>query len=472
MTLKALQAMAKREKVEFIDIKFADLLGRWRHVTLPVESLKQKLFDHGVGVDGSSVSGFAQVKAGDMLLSVDRSSAFIDPFWEHPTMSFIGDVVSVREGKVSPFSRNPRTVAKRAEDFLRKSKIADESRWLPEFEFNLFTSVAYHQDTGCGYYFVDSKEAEWNTGEDDPENYGYQIPYKRGYHAAPPSDQTYEIRSEMCATLKSLGVSIKYHHHEVSGASQQEIEVDFGSLLETADRCMLVKSVVKNTAVKLGMSATFMPKPLYNEPGNGMHFHQYLAKNGKSVFYNSKKNLKLSDTGKYYIGGLLKHAPALLCICSPSTNSYKRLVPGFEAPVKSTYSIANRSAAIRIPGYQLDPSTYNMEFRPPDATCNPYLAIAAQLMAGLDGIRNKIDPGADTSDDITHMSARELSKIPTLPSSLVHAIVALKKDCNFLLEGGVFTEDLIDEWVRVKQNEADAISVRPHPHEFSLYYNC
>lgn len=472
MTLKALQAMAKREKVEFIDIKFADLLGRWRHVTLPVESLKQKLFDHGVGVDGSSVSGFAQVKSGDMLLSVDRGSAFIDPFWEHPTMSFIGDVVSVKDGKISPFSRNPRTVAKRAEDFLRKSKIADESLWLPEFEFNLFTSVAYHQDTDCGYYFVDSKEAEWNTGEDNPENHGYQIPYKRGYHAAPPSDQTYEIRSDMCATLKSLGVPIKYHHHEVSGASQQEIEIDYGTLLETADRCMLVKYVVKNTAVRLGMSATFMPKPLYNEPGNGMHFHQYLAKNGKSVFYNSKKNLKLSDAGRYYIGGLLKHAPALLCICSPSTNSYKRLVPGFEAPVKSTYSIANRSAAIRIPGYQLDPSTYNMEFRPPDATCNPYLAIAAQLMAGLDGIRNKIDPGADTSDDITHMSARELSKIPTLPASLRHAIIALKKDCDFLLEGGVFTEDLIDEWVRVKQSEADAISVRPHPHEFSLYYNC
>jgi glutamine synthetase len=471
MTLKELQAMAKKNNAEFIDIKFTDLVGRMRHVTLPIESLSEKLFEHGVGVDGSSITGFAKVKAGDMLLIADKTTAFMDPFWQYPTLSFLGDVVEVANG-VRPFSRNPRSVASRAEEYLKKSGIADDSVWGPEFEFYLFTSVAFHQGSDSGYYFIDSDEAEWNTGSDEEGNSGYQIPYKRGYHAAPPSDQTFGIRSEMSMTLKSLGVPLKYHHHEVGGVSQQEIEIGFGTLLESADRAMIVKYVVKNTALRHGITATFMPKPMYNEPGSGMHFHQYLRKDGKSKFYNAKADLKLSDIGRYYIGGLLKHAPAILCFSSPSTNSYKRLVPGFEAPIRGTYSVGNRSAAIRIPGYQLDTSTYRCEFRPPDATCNPYLTLAAMLLAGLDGIKNKIDPGDECRDDLTALPPEKLDKIPVLPTSLQHAIWALKQDHEFLLAGDVFSNDLIDEWIRMKQEETDAIRLRPHPYEYSLYYNC
>jgi glutamine synthetase len=471
MTLKELKILARQNKAQFIDIKFSDLLGRWRHITLPAESLNKKLFDNGVGVDGSSVTGFAKVKAGDMLLIPDMDTAFMDPFHEYPTLSLLGDVVDV-EGGIHPFERNPRWVARNAEQYLRKSGIADDSLWGPEFEFYLFSSVAFHQASGEAFYIVDSKEAEWNTGEDDEDNFGYQIPYKRGYHAAPPSDQTYAIRCEISQTLKSLGVPVKYHHHEVGGASQEEVELSFGSLLQMADWSMLAKYVIKNTAVKNGLSATFMPKPMFNEPGSGWHVHQYLAKNGKSIFYNAKKPLKLSDVGRYYMGGLIKHAPAVLCFTNPSTNSYKRLVPGFEAPVRATYSMGNRSAAIRIPGYQLDNSTYRMEFRPPDATCNPYLAFAAMLMAGIDGIRNKIDPGQECTEDLSLMTKKQLDRIPILPASLAHAVHELKKDHKFLLEGDIFSKDLIDQWINLKQAEADAIRVRPHPHEFSLYYNC
>jgi glutamine synthetase len=438
---------------------------------LPGESLVKKLFDNGVGVDGSSVTGFAKVKSGDMILLPNKDTAFIDPFWEHPTLSFIGDVFEV-DGKIEPFNRNPRSIASKAEEYLLSTGIADASFWGPEFEFYLFSNVSFHQGSDAAFYTVDSNEAEWNTGEDDPENFGYQIPYKRGYHAAPPSDSTFALRSEMCTILKALGVGVKYHHHEVGGASQEEIEVKFGSLLKMADNSMLVKYVVKNTAIKHGMSATFMPKPMFNEPGSGWHVHQFLSRNGKSVFYDAKKDLKMSDIGRHYIGGLLKHAPALLCFTNPSTNSYKRLVPGFEAPVRGTYSLGNRSAAIRIPGYQLDKSTYRLEFRPPDGTSNPYLAFAAMLMAGIDGIKNKIEPGDPCSDDLATMPKAKLDKIPILPTSLSHAVYALKSDYEFLLQGDVFTEDLIEQWVTLKENESDAIRVRPHPYEFSLYYNC
>ncbi len=471
MTLKDLQAMAKQAKAEFIDIKFSDLLGRWRHVTLPAESLSRKLFDHGVGVDGSSITGFAKVKAGDMLLLPDKSTAFIDPFHERPTLSMLGDVVEV-ETRIEPFDRNPRTVARNAEAYLQKSGVAKSSLWGPEFEFYLFSQVAFHQGSSEAFYSVDSVEAEWNSGEDTPDNHGYQIRYKKGYHAAPPSDVTCELRSEICGILLSLGVPVKYHHHEVGGASQGEIELAFGPLLQMADWSMLVKYVVKNTAVRHGASATFMPKPMYGEPGSGWHVHQFLASEGKSVFYDGRKPHKLSDIGRYYMGGLIKHAAAVLCFTNPSTNSYKRLVPGFEAPVRGTYSMGNRSAAIRIPGYQLDSSTYRIEFRPPDATSNPYLAFAAMLMAGLDGIKNKMDPGHECREDLALLSPQELARIPVLPTSLQHAIYGLRNDYEFLLKGNVFTEDLVGHWIELKQAEADAIRARPHPYEFSLYYNC
>jgi len=470
MTLKELQALAKHEKAEFLDVKLSDLSGRWRHITLPVEALSRKLFDNGVGVDGSSI-GFANVKAGDMVMIPDIETAFIDPFLEHKTLSMIADIYEV-DGKVMPFSKNPRSVARNAEEYLRSSKIAHDSQWGPEFEFYLFSEVAFHQSSETAYYFLDSKEAHWNTGEEDEGNRGYQIPYKGGYHAAPPSDQSSFIRSEICRILESLGIPVKYHHHEVGGSAQQEIELKFGPLRQMADWSMLVKYVVKNAAVRHGYSATFMPKPLFNEPGSGWHVHQFLTKNGKSCFFDAKKKLKLSNTGRYYIGGLLKHAPAILCFSNPSTNSYKRMVPGYEAPVRATYSLGNRSAAIRIPGYQLDDSTYRMEFRPPDATCNPYLTFAAMLMAGIDGVIKKIDPGEDCKEDLEKLPREELEKIPVLPTSLQHAIYSLRNDHEFLLRGDIFSTELIEQWITQKQAEVDAVRLRPHPHEFNLYYNC
>lgn len=470
MINEKIKKIVKDNKVEFVDVKFVDLLGNWHHITVPVERLTNDLFKHGIGVDGSSVSGFAHIKSGDMILIPDNSTVFIDPFWDRPTLSFIGDVVNVN-GKIEQFSRNPRWIAAKAEKYLKKLGLATQSHWGPEFEFYLFDHVSYDQKPEAGFYHLDSNEAEWRSADSMENNLGYQVQYKGGYHVIPPKDKTYQIRSEMTDILKSCGVPVKYHHHEVGGAGQQEIEVMFGSLVEMGDRSMLVKYVVKNCAIQYSKSATFMPKPLYDEPGNGMHVHQYLSKAGKSIFYDAKDELGLSKIGRWYIGGILKHASSLLCFTSASTNSYKRLVPGFEAPVRGTYSVGNRNACIRIPGYQLDKSTYRMEFRPPDATCNPYLAYAAMLMAGLDGIKNKIEPGSPCNDDISLMTPEELQKIPQLPSSLQRACEALSEDHEYLFEGDVFTDDVIAVWLELKMRQVDAIRIRPHPYEFRLYYD-
>ncbi len=471
MLTEKIQNLIKEHAVEFVDVKFVNLLGEWHHITIPVERLTNNLFKNGIGVDGSSVSGFAHIKSGDMIVLLDPEATFIDPFWDRPTLSFIGDVVTVN-GKTSPFSRNPRWIAQKAEAYLQKSGIATESVWGPEFEFYLFDHVSFEQCPENGYYYLDSNEAEWRSGDSGYPNLGYHVRYKGGYHVIPPKDKTHNLRSEMTEILKGCGVPVKYHHQEVGGAAQQEIEVMFGGLTEMADRTMIVKYVVKNCAMRHGKSATFMPKPLFNEPGNGMHVHQYLANEGKSIFYDAKDALGMSQIAKWYIGGILKHASSLLCFTSASTNSYKRLVPGFEAPVRGTYSVGNRNACIRIPGYQLDKSTYRFEFRPPDATCNPYLCYAAMLMAGLDGIKNKIDPGPPCNDDISQMSVEELRKIPQLPSSLQRACEALADDHDYLLEGGVFTEDVIGVWLELKMAQVAAIRIRPHPYEFRLFYDC
>lgn len=471
MITEKIKKIVKDNAIEFVDVKFVDLMGEWHHITVPVERLTNSLFEHGIGVDGSSVSGFAHIKSGDMILIPDHNSVFVDPFWDRPTLSFIGDVVNVN-GKIEQFSRNPRWIAQKAEKYLQKTKIATHSIWGPEFEFYLFDHVSFDQKPEAGYYFIDSNEAEWRSSDSSEANLAYQVHYKGGYHVIPPKDKTFQIRNEMTDILKSCGVPVKYHHHEVGGAGQQEIEVMFGNLVEMGDRSMIVKYVVKNTAFRYRKSATFMPKPLFDEPGNGMHVHQFLAKNGKSIFYDPKDELGLSQVAKWYIGGILKHASSLLCFTSSSTNSYKRLVPGFEAPVRGTYSVGNRNACIRIPGYQLDKTTYRMEFRPPDATCNPYMAYAAMLMAGLDGIRNKIDPGPACNDDLSAMSMEELSKIPQLPSSLQRACEALAEDHDYLLEGDVFTDDVIAVWMELKMSQVDAIRVRPHPYEFRLFYDC
>jgi len=469
-SMSGLKKLIKQEKIEYIDLKFCDLAGAWHHITIPSENLNPELLKVGVGLDGSSLPGFVKIERGDMIALPELETAFIDPFFETPTLSLICDIMSV-EGGIGPYSRNPRRVVKDAARYMKKIIPGARSILGPEFEFYLFDDVKFYQGPERGYYFIDSEEAEWNTGREGEKNLGYKIQYKGGYHAAPPLDQTFNLRSEMTSLLREVGIGIKYHHHEVGGAGQHEIEIAHDEMVKVADQTMIIKYFVKNHAFRAHRSATFMPKPLYNEPGSGMHVHQYIADKKGSIFYDKKGIARFSKMGLHYIGGLLKHAPAVFAFTNPSTNSYKRLVPGFEAPVWGTYSVGNRTACIRIPGYQRKASTHRLEFRPPDATCNPYLAYPAMLMAGLDGIRNKIDPGLPVNKNMTDMPARELKKIPLLPTSLTKALDALEKDYRFLLEGGVFTEDLINAWIMLKRKDVEQIRTRPHPWEFMMYYD-
>ncbi len=472
MSIKQIMADAKKKNVAFVAVRFVDLVGKWHQITVPAHELKPDLFQRGrgIGFDGSSVAGFTQVKAGDMIVIPVPETAVLDPFAELPTLSFIGDVIDVATSE--KFERNPRFVAEKAEAHLRKSGYAEQSFWGPEFEFYLFDSIRYQNDPQHCFFHVDAAEAHWNTGRDERPNLGNKIPHKGGYHAAPPRDRYFDFRSALCRTMEQCGVPVKYHHHEVGGAGQMEIEVMFDTLTRMADRTMMVKYIVHNGAAQAGLTATFMPKPLVGEPGNGMHVHQYLARGGHSLFYKKGGLVNMSDLALHYLGGLLHHAPALLAFTNPSTNSYRRLVPGFEAPVKASYSVGNRTAAVRIPGYLTDPRNFRYEFRPPDATCNPYLAFAAMLMAGIDGIRRKLDPGQPLNKDLFSLAPRDLERIPTLPTSLPEALEALRRDHKFLLEGGVFPEDLVTTWIDLKSKEFAALNIRPHPYEFQLYYDC
>ncbi|UCD95367.1 MAG: type I glutamate--ammonia ligase [Candidatus Zixiibacteriota bacterium] len=469
-SLANLQKTIKQKKIEYIDLKFCDLIGEWHHITIPAYSVNQDLFKNGVGVDGSSLPGFAKIERGDMIILPDADKLFLDPFFEKPTLSFICDIMSVNK-EIEQYSRNPRWVLIHADKYLKKILPGVDAILGPEFEFYLFDSVVFRQVPQEGYYFLDSEEADWNTGIEDGKNLAYKVPYKGGYHAAPPKDRTFNLRSEISTLLSDVGIKIKYHHHEVGGGGQHEIEIDLDEMVKMGDTTMLIKYIVKNHAFRCGKSATFMPKPLFKEPGSGMHVHQYLADKKGSVFYDMKGPSKFSKVGLHYIGGLLKHAAALFAFTNPSTNSYKRLVPGFEAPVYGTYSMGNRTACIRIPGYQRRPQTHRMEFRPPDATANPYLAYAAMVMAGLDGIKNKIDPGDPVDKDLSVLPEAELKKIPLLPTSLTKALDALEKDYKFLLAGGVFTKDLIEAWIKLKRRDVEEIRIRPHPWEFELYYD-
>lgn len=472
MNLKKIFDLAAKNQVEFVTVKFGDLLGKWHQITVPAHELKPALFERGkgIGFDGSSVAGFTQVKAGDMIVIPIPETAFLDPFAELSTLSFIGDVIDVATGQ--KFVRNPRAIAEKAEQYLFRTGYASESFWGPEFEFYLFDSVRYDNQPQECFFSVEACEAHWNSGRDEEPNLGYKIPYKGGYHAAPPHDQFFDFRSALCQLMERCGIPVKYHHHEVGSAGQMEIEVMFDTLTKMADRTMMVKYLVRNAAAKAGLTATFMPKPLYKEPGNGMHVHQYLARNGHSIFYKKGGLVNMSELALHYLGGLLHHAPALLAFTNPSTNSYRRLVPGFEAPIKASYSVGNRTAAVRIPGYLTDPKNFRYEFRPPDATCNPYLAFAAMLMAGLDGIKRKLDPGQPLNKDLYSLSPSDLEKIPTLPTSLAEALAALRKDHKFLLEGGVFPEDLIEVWIDLKSQEVEELGRRPHPYEYQMYYDC
>lgn len=455
--------------VEMVDLKFTDLAGRWRHVSIPASQFTEKLLTEGVGFDGSSV-GLRSVKSGDMVLIPDLATGFLDPFWEGSCLSFI---CSVHEADSrEPFARDPRAIAMKAENFMRQEGIADRSLWGPEYEFYVFDQVSFENTVHTASYRVESREAMWRSADG---GHGHLIPIHGGYHAIPPKDQLYNLRWEMVRELERLGVEVKYHHHEVGGPGQCEIETPMMPLVRAGDVTQLVKYVAKMVAHRHGQTVTFMPKPLYGEAGNGMHFHQQLWKEGRNLFYDPDGYGKLSELALWYIGGLLFHGPALLALTNPSTNSYRRLVPGFEAPVNCFFSLGNRSAAIRIPKYAGKPESARFEFRPPDATCNVYLALAAQLMAGLDGIKRRLDPRAlgfgPIDDNVFAWSEDQRTKIRPLPASLREALEALERDHEFLLAGGVFDEGHIADWIRVKHDEFFAVRNRPHPFEVQLYFD-
>jgi len=462
--------------IKIIDLKFNDLPGLWQHFSMPatelteLDDLTKTIWAEGVGFDGSSIRGFQKIQESDMIMIPDPKTAVLDPILEIPTLSLICDIYDPLTKE--PYSRDPRYVAKKAEGYLKTTGIADTSYWGPEAEFFVFDDIRFDQNENSGYYFLDSVEGDWNTGRIENPNLGYKPRYKEGYFPVPPHDSMQDLRSEMILTMIESGITIEVHHHEVATAGQAEIDMKFDTLVSMADKLMLYKYIVKNVARKHGKVATFMPKPIFGDNGSGMHTHQSLWKGGTNIFFDAKGYALLSQTAKWYIGGLLKHASSLMAFCAPTTNSYKRLVPGYEAPVNLAYSQRNRSAAIRIPMYTENPKTKRVEFRPPDASCNPYLAFSAMLMAGLDGVENRIDPGEPLDKDIYELSPEEAEGVATVPGSLDAAMDALDKDHDYLLKGGVFTTDVIDVWLEYKrEREIDALRIRPHPYEFYLYFD-
>ncbi|MGB9876373.1 MAG: type I glutamate--ammonia ligase [bacterium] len=460
---------ALEKGVQVVDLRFTDLLGGWQHFSLPVEELSDDLFIEGIGFDGSSIVGFQEIHESDMILVPDEQTMFIDPLLSPTTLVFICDVVDPITRQ--PYSRDPRAIAKKAEAFLRESGIAEVSFWGPEVEFFVFNDVRYENEANRCFYSVDSEEGIWNSAANSSPNLGHRPRFKGGYFPTPPVDRFQELRSEMVRNLLACGVRVEVHHHEVATAGQGEIDLKYAPLTKMGDNVMIYKYVVKNVAHKNGLTATFMPKPIFGDNASGMHTHQSLWKEESNLFYDEKGYAQLSQFALRYIGGLLKHAPALLAFCAPTTNSYRRLVPGYEAPVYLVYSMRNRSACVRIPMYSTNPKTKRIEFRPPDPSANPYLAFAAMLMAGIDGIINQIDPGEPYDIDLYRLPHNEARRIKSLPGSLHEALNALEEDHEFLLRGNVFTEDVIEKWLELKREEADEVALRPHPYEFYLYYS-
>ncbi|MDZ8263423.1 type I glutamate--ammonia ligase [Nostoc sp. ChiQUE01b] len=460
------------EKIQLIDLKFIDTVGTWQHLTLYQNQIDETAFTDGVPFDGSSIRGWKAINESDMTMVLDPNTAWIDPFMEEPTLSIICSIKEPRTGEW--YNRCPRVIAQKAIDYLVSTGLGDTAFFGPEAEFFIFDSARFAQTANEGYYFIDSEEGAWNSGKagtDEKPNLGYKPRFKEGYFPVSPTDSFQDIRTEMLLTMAQLGVPIEKHHHEVATGGQCELGFRFGKLIEAADWLMIYKYVIKNVAKKYGKTVTFMPKPIFGDNGSGMHCHQSIWKDGQPLFAGDKY-AGLSDMGLYYIGGLLKHAPALLAITNPSTNSYKRLVPGYEAPVNLAYSQGNRSASIRIPLSGTNPKAKRLEFRCPDATSNPYLAFAAMLCAGIDGIKNKIHPGEPLDKNIYELSPEELAKVPSTPGSLELALQALEKDHAFLTESGVFTEDFIENWIDYKLgNEVKQLQLRPHPYEFYLYYD-
>ncbi len=472
-SLKEVKNFCSKNNVKMVDFMMIDLNGRWRHLTMPIDRLTESTMKYGVGFDGSNYS-FAPIESSDMVFIPDLQTAYIDAFAEIPTLAMIGDVYVIGVPNNSRFDQDPRNVAFHAEEYLKSTGIADEMRVGPEFEFHVFDHVSYAVTPNTNKYHIDTAQADWNTGIEDI-NLGYKMPRKGGYHMAAPLDTLGGFRSRVSMLMEKQNILVKYHHHEVGGPGQLEIEVEFGGLREMADKTMMTKYIVKNAAVAEGKTVTFMPKPIFGEAGNGMHVHMHLFKDGKPVFYDKKGYSQLSNTALYFIGGLLKHAPALCAFTNPSTNSYKRLVPGYEAPATIGYATSNRSAVIRIPAYAKTPEEKRFELRSPDGTCNPYYAYSAILMAGIDGINKKIDPqkaGYGPYDfNLYNLSPEEKAKIEHLPESLPEALNALEQDHAFLTEAGVFPEQLIRIWIENKREEAARYNQMPAPIEYQMYYD-
>jgi glutamine synthetase len=462
--------LVQDQNIQMIDLKFIDTLGTWQHLTVYHNQIDESSFSDGVPFDGSSIRGWKGIEESDMTMVLDPNTAWIDPFMQEPTLSIICSIKEPRTGEW--YSRCPRVIAQKAVDYLVKTGIGDTAFFGPEAEFFIFDDARFDQTANAGYYYVDSVEGRWNSGREEGPNLAYKPRHKEGYFPVAPTDSFQDIRTEMLLTMAKCGVPIEKQHHEVATGGQSELGFRFGKLIEAADWLMTYKYVIKNVAKKHGKTVTFMPKPLFGDNGSGMHTHQSIWKGGQPLFAGDKY-ADLSELALYYIGGILKHAPALLAITNPTTNSYKRLVPGYEAPVNLAYSQGNRSASVRIPLSGKNPKAKRLEFRCPDATSNPYLAFAAMLCAGIDGIKNKIHPGEPLDKNIYELTPEELAKVPSTPGSLELALKSLEDDHAFLTTTGVFTEDFINNWIAYKRaNEIQQLQLRPHPYEFFLYYDC
>jgi glutamine synthetase len=470
-TAKDITGLLTREGIEVVDLRFCDVPGLTQHFSLTPEQIDEGSFEEGIGFDGSSIRGFQEIHESDMILVPDPTTAFIDPFLKAKTLVMMCWVRDPITGE--SYSRDPRYIAKKAEDHLAASGVATHSFWGPEAEFYIFDSIRFDQNQHSGFYFIDAVEGIWNSGkEEEGGNLGYKPRYKEGYFPVPPMDRYQDLRSDMVLNMRRVGINVEVHHHEVGTAGQAEIDMGFAPLLQMADNLLLYKYVAKNTAFQYGKTVTFMPKPIFQDNGSGMHVHQSLWRDEEPLFWGNDSYANLSDMARWYIGGLLEHAPALLALVAPTTNSYRRLVPGYEAPVNLAYSQRNRSAAVRIPVYSKSPKSKRVEFRCPDASCNPYLAFSAMLLAGLDGIKRNTEPLAPVDKDTYELDEEDAARIPTVPGSLPEALEALEADHDFLLAGGVFTRDLIETWIEYKRkNEVDQVNLRPHPWEFYMYYD-
>jgi len=469
MTPEQVLAMAKENGVKVVDIRFMDFPGMWQHFSVPICELSESSFEEGFGFDGSSIRGWQPINASDMLVVPDADTAKIDPFFKHPTLVLIGNIVD--PVTLEAYSRDPRNIAKKAEAYLKSTGVGDTAFFGPEAEFFIFDDIRYESQRNGAFYAIDSIEGIWNSARCEEPNLGYKSRHKEGYFPVPPSDKFQDLRSDMLLTLESLGIDVECQHHEVATSGQAEIDMRFKPLLQMADQLMWFKYVLKNVAYKAGHTVTFMPKPLFEDNGTGMHTHISIWKEDKPLFAGDKY-AGVSQEALWAIGGILKHCRALCAFTNPTTNSYKRLVPGFEAPVNLAYSSRNRSAAIRIPMYSASPKAKRIEFRTPDPSCNGYLAFSAMLMAVLDGIENKMDPGDPLDKNIYNLPPEELAEIPSAPGSLEASLAALAEDHDFLLKGNVFTQDVIDMWLDYKtEAEVNPVKLRPHPHEFHLYYD-